>query len=138
MKKKKSKVPKIPKAGTCKRIEWELKRQGAFSRDTEDGAVFFVDGDFFGVSVRAFNNKWRFHAEPITSLAVVKQNRRLKEEMRFGCENVYGWFTLGKCAKTLNFIFNKSYGLHGSDSRYIAITNFHGSRKNFFYMDRVI
>lgn len=52
--------------------------------------------------------------------------------MRFGCETIYGWFTLGKCAQTLNFSFNKSYGLHGSDSRYIAITNFHGSRKNFF------
>ena len=39
MKQKKTKVSKIPKAGTCKRIEWELKRQGAFSRDTEDGAV---------------------------------------------------------------------------------------------------
>lgn len=134
---KKSKKSKIPKDGTFKRIEWELEQQGALSRDIEDGTAFFVHGRFSSASIGAFTDRYRFHAEPISTLVVFKENRRIKEELRFGDSDIDGWFTLEKDGSKFNFHRSRSYGYRDS-SRYIAITNYHGSSKNYFYMDRVI
>ena len=105
--------------------------------DIEDGEVFFVYGCFSNKSVQAFNERYRFCAKPISALAVFKENRRLKEELRFGYSLIDGWFTLGKDDSKFSFHWNRSYGYRDS-SRYIAITNCRGSGKKYFYMDRVI
>ncbi len=147
MKAKKAKKNKIPKDGSWKRIEWELEQQGAFSKDVQDGDAFFIYGQFSSASLSAFNDRYRFNANPITTLVVFKENRRLKEELRFGFDdNVNSYHLWGKkrikpgelIYSPLNWDDWNSYGRNYYGSRYVAATSYESYADRYFYMDRVI
>jgi hypothetical protein len=138
MKAKKTKTPKIPKAGSWKRILWELERQDVFGTKND---CYTVYGDYTKNSISAFKDRWNFIVVPFVErgVRVFRKDKRLTEVFRFEFRINHDPYLALRLYKENGYLFfshrawwDKRY----LDIRYTAVSEFNNT--DYFYMDRVI
>ena len=151
----KKKVKKLPKPGTWKAIEHELRIQDAWGEQVVDGDSFLVFGKFKQKAIDALTDRYPFSALPVSGVLFLKNNPRFKERLRFGGNSVVRKYILWDKQRfftpngipfleksVLNWNYrNVIYESDASDDRYICKCSMEGSADyltEYFYMDRVI
>ena len=133
----KKKVKKLPKPGSWKAIEHELESQGAIGNfDVEDGDSFLVYGKFTQSVLNAFTDRHQFSVEPVSALLVFKNNRRIKERLRFGGASYYQPIVCYILSGGRLHWRMDTWRFYPKDDRYICRCD--SGCTLYYYMDRVI
>ena len=133
----KAKKTKIPKAGSWKRLLWELEQQDVFGTKNECHTVY---GEYTKKSISSFKDRWNFFVIPFVQhgVRVFRKDKRLTEGFRFAFGINHEQYPTSRLQKGYGTFFFSHHGWDRRwlDTRYTAVSDFNNT--DYFYMDRVI